>query len=157
MWFAFTIWACSAYGGGCKTSLFSAVPDVDLDQSSALAALLQFGFKNAVCLAVEAPAIEALKNPVRIHLSHPTVAYVVQKLLGGGRYQLSESNGVILIRNVETMGQTTQLTRSFRNIRFLICQWYSPTSRWRCDYIGSPTLRFEDLAPASWETIRITV
>jgi len=108
-WFAFTIWACSAYGGGCKTSLFSAVPDVDIEQPSALAALLQFGFENGVCLAVEAPAIESLKKPVRIHLSHPTVAYVVEKLLKDARYQLSESDGVILIRNVGTMGQTTQM------------------------------------------------
>ena len=102
-------WAWSAYGGECNTSLSTRVADVNIEQDSALAALLQFGSENGVCLAVEAPGLDLLKRPVRIHASHPAVVYVIQTLLDGARYQLSESNGVIHIRNVETMAQMTQL------------------------------------------------
>jgi len=108
VWFVSLVWALSAYGG-CNSTLSTRVPDVNIQQPSALAALLQFGSENGICLAVEAPGLDLLKRPGRIQASRPAVAYVIQTLLDGGAYQLSESNGVILIRNADAMGQMTQL------------------------------------------------
>jgi hypothetical protein len=108
-WFVSLGWALSAYAGGCNSILSTHVADVNIQQPSALAALLQFGAENGICLAVEAPGLDLLKRPGRIQASRPAVAYVIQTLLDGGAYQLSESNGVILIRNADAMGQMTQL------------------------------------------------
>ena len=101
--------ALAAYGGGCNSALSTHVADVNIEQPSALAALLQFASDNGICLAVEAPGLDLLKRPGRIQASRPAVAYVIQTLLDGGAYQLSESNGVILIRNADSMEQMTQL------------------------------------------------
>ncbi len=108
-WFVSLVWALSAYGGGCNRTLSTRVADVNIEQPSALAALLQFGSENGICLAVEAPGLALLNRPARIHVSQPAVAYVIQTLLNGTQYQLSESNGVILIQNAEMPAQTTQL------------------------------------------------
>jgi hypothetical protein len=108
-WFVSLGSALSAYGGGCNGTLSTRVADVNIEQPSALAALLQFGSENGICLAVEAPGLDLLKRPGRIQASRPAVAYVIQTLLDGGAYQISESNGVILIRNADAMGQMTQL------------------------------------------------
>ena len=108
-WFATLGWALSAYGDGCNRTLSTHVADVNIEQQSALAALLQFGSENGICLTVEAPGLVWLNRPARIHVSQPAVAYVIQTLLDGTQYQLSESNGVILIRNAETPAQVTQL------------------------------------------------
>ena len=108
-WFVALGWALSAYGGGCNSTLSTRVADVNIEQPSALAALLQFGSENGICLAVEAPGLDLLKRPGRIQASRPAVAYVIQTLLDGGAYQLSESNGVILIRNADALRQMTQL------------------------------------------------
>ena len=109
-WSVSLIWALSAYGGGCDRTLSARVADVNIEQQSALAALLEFGSENGICLAVEAPGLDLLNRPARIHASQPAIAYVIQTLLNGTQYQLSESNGVILIRSAEMPAQaTTQL------------------------------------------------
>jgi hypothetical protein len=109
VWLILSISPCSAYGGNCIKGLSTQVADVSIEQPSALAALLQFGSENGVCFALESPGLDLIEQPGRISASRPSVAYVVQTLLGGARYQLSESHGVILIRNVEAMGRMTRL------------------------------------------------
>lgn len=109
VWLVSSILTCWAYGADCSKSLSTQVADVNIEQPSALAALLQFGSENGVCFALESPGLDLIEQPGRISASRPSVVYVVQTLLGGARYQLSESHGVILIRNVEAMGRMTQL------------------------------------------------
>ena len=105
---ALLTWTWSVYGA-CDAGLSTQVADVNLQQESALAALLHFGSENGICLAVEGPGLDLLRGGVRIQASHPTVAYVIQTLLNGGSYQFSENHGVIYIRNAGAMPQMTQL------------------------------------------------
>ncbi len=108
-WLVATTWVGCAYGGGCRSSLLSQVADVNIERPSSLAALLQFGSENEICLAVESPSLDLLTRPAGIHASHVAVAYVIQTLLDGARYQLFESKGVIHIRNADMVSQMTQL------------------------------------------------
>jgi len=105
---AFTTWAWSAYAG-CNAGLATQVADVNVEQQSVFAALLQFGSDTGVCFALEAPGLDLLKRAASVHASRPAVAYVIQSLLTGGPYQVSESHGVILVRNADSIRQTTQL------------------------------------------------
>jgi hypothetical protein len=105
---AFTTCAWSAYAG-CSAGLATKVADVNLEQRSAFAALVQFGAESGVCLALEGPGLDLFKGSVSVRASHPTVAYVIQSLLNGGSYQLLESSGAILIRSTDSVRRTTQL------------------------------------------------
>jgi hypothetical protein len=103
---AFSYPTCAAE---CKKGLSDQVEDVHLTEASSLTALLRFAFDNGLCIGVENPGVDLLNHPVRFEAARPVVLSALQSLLGGGRYQISEQRGVILIRNMEAMGHDTEL------------------------------------------------
>jgi hypothetical protein len=95
--------------GACKIGLKEQVADVHIQEDSVLAGLLRFGYESGVCLGIENPGLDMLNEPVRLDASQPMVSNVVQSLLGGRPYQVSERDGVLLIRSKETVGPMNQL------------------------------------------------
>jgi hypothetical protein len=94
---------------GCRFHLSDHVGDVNIEANSGLEALLRFGLATGVCLGVETPDIAFLKRAVQLHASRPAVAYVIQSLLGTSRFQVSEREGVILLKGIETTEPDSQL------------------------------------------------
>jgi len=95
--------------GECRSGLADQIAGVHIAASSALAALVDFGIRNGVCLAVESPGLDLLQKPVEVSATNPSVSYVIESLLGGAPYRVSEQSGVIVVRNLETMSRQTLL------------------------------------------------
>lgn len=93
----------------CKTGLTDQVDEVHLKDDSSLAALLRFAYVNGICLGVESPGVDLVKQPVQIDIARAEVSHVIQRLLPKEQYIVSESDGAILIRNTEAMTRAMQL------------------------------------------------
>jgi hypothetical protein len=52
--------------------------ELNIVESSVLAGLLRLGYENGVCLGIEAPGIETLSQPVKLHTGPVAVATAIQ-------------------------------------------------------------------------------
>jgi hypothetical protein len=107
---ALMAFSCLADGAPCEAGSMDKVIDgAEIQGSSVLAAVLQFGYERGVCLGIEAPALEALQTPMRVQVARTTTREVLQTLLGATSYQISEKEGVIVLRSLDAGTTFTQL------------------------------------------------
>jgi hypothetical protein len=106
---AFLLLVASVSGAGCKVGLAENVGDVEVAGESAVAALLSFGREKGVCFGLESLGLDLLAQHVNFRASNPSVSSVLQTVLEGKQYQVSESGGVVLVRNAATRADVSQL------------------------------------------------
>jgi hypothetical protein len=100
---------CFPGSAACDIGLSSQIKHIQLKDVSGLAALLHLGYEYGVCFGVENPGLGLLKGPREIDLSNATVGDIVRQVLGRETYQITESTGVVLIRNPDSLWRESQL------------------------------------------------
>lgn len=105
------LFACTLARGtaACTVTLGNEAPEVHVADQSTVAALLQFGYQAGVCLGMESPGIDLLTQPAAFSPTPASILQVIKAMVGSRPYQVSERDGVILIRSSESFSRSSQL------------------------------------------------
>ena len=87
-----------AAGGDAVSPLSRPISHFGIGKTSVVNALLWLGHDERICFGIEFPGTD-LNREVRVNVNRSTLSEIVQQILGSSdTYQLSVSDGVILIR-----------------------------------------------------------
>lgn len=133
--------ACLPARAACSLGLGDKVSHVQLKAESGFAALLLFGYEHGVCLGIENPGLGLLKGGRQIYLSNATVNEIVRRILGSESYQITESQGVVLIRNSEALKRSSVLDNVLPEytIPKMSLPWASEAIRMRLVRLADPS------------------
>jgi len=107
LFFALTPAGLARGDHGCNVDrkLSDVITGVHFARATRLAALIQLGYEKNICFGLEAPDPTMLTEVVHVNSSRTTVEAAIRQILSNQHsYELSERNGVILIRRADSSG-----------------------------------------------------